>query len=163
VLQLANYIKGLQPGGLQRYSHVAVESLPSQSTAAGIRPGACDTLATGVPAELAVHNTGHDLTGMSALWNYLSARLALCMPGAILLAGWPALPYGQLGQGPVHPSLGTYTNPVPGLVSIELFDRMIDELFNLCDQSLPQLRIGGDLRPMLHATVRVIGWLGLGS
>ena len=78
--KLSNYIKGLQPAGrpgsLKRYSDVAggtVPSLPPQPTAAGVRPGAADTLACAVPAELGVHNTGHDLTGLSALWEYLQA------------------------------------------------------------------------------------------
>ena len=149
--KLADYIKGLQPvekGGLGRYGHVAVTNLPENPTAAGIRPGAADTLAMSVPAELAVHNTGHDLTCLSALWNYLNGRIALCMPGAIVLAGWQALPYGQLGKGPVHPKLTAITG-----VSMEIFEKMIDALFSLSDQSLAALRVGGALRMMLHATL----------
>jgi hypothetical protein len=76
--KINNYIKGLQPegrpGSLKKYSDIVggtVPSLPPQPTAAGVRPGAIDTLACSVPAELAVHNTGHDLTGLSALWDYM--------------------------------------------------------------------------------------------
>ena len=80
--KLSGYIKGMQKkGGLQRYKDVAVEDLPENPTAGGIRPGAADTLASHVPAELAVHNTGHDLTGLAALWEYLNARAALLVPG----------------------------------------------------------------------------------
>ena len=34
-------------------------------------------------AELVVHTTVHDLTGLSALWEYLNARISLsaCHPG----------------------------------------------------------------------------------
>jgi hypothetical protein len=98
--KLSGYIKALQPAGrsgsVARYAEVASPwivdgdevDLPPQSTAAGIRPGASDTLAMHVPAELAVHTTGHDLTNLSALWEYLGARVTLCMPGALVLAGW---------------------------------------------------------------------------
>ena len=82
--KISNFIKGLQRGkdGQVKYQDVAISSLPLDPSAAGIRHGAADALASSVPAELAVHNTGHDLTGLSALWEYLRARLALCMPGA---------------------------------------------------------------------------------
>ena len=57
-----------------------------------------------VPAEIAVHTTGHDLTGPGALWEYLNGRISLCIPGAICLGGWPPLAYGQMGKGPVRSS-----------------------------------------------------------
>tara|TARA_B100000795_G_scaffold14370_1_gene9793 strand:- start:435 stop:611 length:177 start_codon:yes stop_codon:yes gene_type:complete len=56
---------------------------------AGATEGACDTLACNLPAEIAVHSTGHDLTGLSALWEYLSARLALVIVLASI-APWRA-------------------------------------------------------------------------
>ena len=145
--KISNYLKGITRGGLQKYAHVAVTSLPPHPTAAGVRPGAADTLARAVPAELAVHNTGHDLTGLSALWEYLNARCSLLVPGALVLAGWPALPYGQMGQGPKSPNLSALTD----CVSMEDLEKFIDSLFYLCDQTLPSLRVGGDLRPLLHA------------
>ena len=148
--KLTGYIKAMQvgKGGKATYQHVAVSSLPEQPTAAGFRHGAADTLASSVPAELAVHNTGHDLTSLSALWEYLRARIALLVPGAIVLAGWKPLPYGQLGKGPVHPTLDALIG-----VPISELDTMIDALFNLTKYSLPKLCVGGELRPMLHATL----------
>ena len=145
--KLSNYIKGLQPGraGLAKYAQVAVPDLPSNPTAAGIRPGAADTLACAVPAELGVHNTGHDLTGLSALWEYLAARVALLIPGAVALAGFPPLPYGQMGAGPAPPELSA-------VIGVD-FEPMINQLFNLSDQSLPKLRQDGELRPLLRATL----------
>ena len=49
-------------------------------------------LATRTPCELAVHVAGHDLTSASALWNCVDVGRPLAVPGAIALAGWPALP-----------------------------------------------------------------------
>jgi len=146
--KISNYLKGITRGGLQKYANVAVTSLPPNPTAAGVRPGAADTLARAVPAELAVHNTGHDLTGLSALWEYLNARCSLLVPGALVLAGWPALPYGQMGQGPKSPNLSALTD----CVSMEDLEKFVTSLFYLCDQTLPSLRVGGELRPLLHAT-----------
>ena len=148
--KLSGYIKGIQPavrGGLVRYKDFAVPSLPSQPTAAGIRPGAADLLAMSVPAELGVHNTGHDLTGLSALWEYLNGRISLCIPGAIVLAGWDPLPYGQMGKGPASPKLDCLFV----IVSIEELDIMINLLY-FSDQTLPRLLVGGELRPLMHAT-----------
>lgn len=88
--KLSGYIKGMQPmgrpGALQRYSNVAVP-LPPAPSAASVRPGAADTLCMSMSAEIAVHTTGHDLTGLSALWEYLHGRISLCIPGAVCLSG----------------------------------------------------------------------------
>ena len=148
--KLTGYVKAMQKGekGRVAYSHVAVASLPEAPTAAGFRHGAADTLASSVPAELAVYNTGHDLTSMSALWEYLRARIALLVPGAIVLAGWKALPYGQLGKGPVHPTLAALIG-----VPLSELEKMVDAFFNLTHASMDKLRIGGALRPMLHAAL----------
>jgi hypothetical protein len=103
-----------------------------------------------VPATIAVHNTGHDLTSMSALWEYLSARAALLVPGATVLAGWKGLPYGQIGAGPALPKL----QPVIDMgVSTERLESMIDKLFSLHDASPPMLLRNGHLRPLMRATL----------
>ena len=101
--KLSSYIKGMQldglPGSLKKYSDAgcAVPSLPPEPTAAGLRPGAVDTLACSVPAELAIHNTGHDMTGMSAFFEYLNSRVSLTIPGLVALIGWHPFRYGQIG------------------------------------------------------------------
>ena len=128
--KLSNYIRALQPdgrpGSLKKYSAIGcdVPSLPLQSTAAGIRPGAAESLCMATPAEYAVHNTGHDLTDMSALFEYLNGRIGLAVPGAIALFGWDPLPYGQCGKGPRHPSLSAVI-----AVPFERFEMWIDALF----------------------------------
>lgn len=158
---LTEWIKALQPGklpgALQRYSHVAITrdqdgvELPPQPTAKGFRHGACDTICIGVPAELAVHNTGHDLTSShGALFEYLNSRDPLCVPGALLLFGWPGIPYGQIGDGSKFPSLQTL---VHGGVSMERLESLIDILFALHDASPPMLLIDGPLRPLMHAAL----------
>ena len=149
--KISGYIKAMQAGekGLKKYAPFAVlpgrTGLPENPTAAGIRPGAADTLASAIPAELAVHNTGHDLTGLSALWEYLNAKISLLVPGAITLAGWRPFPYGQILDGPTPPLLVSEAMSVMG-VSIDAFDNMIDVLFNLCDQTMSKLKVGGALR-----------------
>ena len=97
-----------------------------------------------------MHNTGHDLTSMSALWEYLSARAALLVPGATVLAGWKGLPYGQIGAGPALPTL----QPVIDMgVSTERLESVIDTLFSLHDASPPMLLRDGHLRPLMRATL----------
>ena len=138
------------PGHLAKYKDNSVAGLPPNPTAGGFRHGAADTLAISVPATIAVHNTGHDLTSMSALWEYLSARAALLVPGATVLAGWKGLPYGQIGAGPALPKL----QPVIDMgVSTERLESMIDKLFSLHDASPPMLLRSGHLRPMMRASM----------
>ena len=81
-------VKGMQPsdktGHIAMYKDFSISSLPEAPTAAGFRPGACDTLACAIPAEIMVHTTGHDLTGLSALFEYLGARVSLYPPNLTL-------------------------------------------------------------------------------
>ena len=157
---ITDYMKAMQapglPGSLQKYQDYAIThdkfgvELPPAPTAKGMRHGACETICIGVPAELAVHVTGHDLTSVGALFNYLNARVALCIPGALLLAGWPGLPYGQTGNGSKYPSLETL---VKGGVSMKRLEAMIDELFGFHDFSPPMLLSDGQLRPLMHVTL----------
>ena len=123
-------------------------------TALGFRHGASDTLASAVPAEIAVHVTGHDLENLSALWKYLNARVALLIPSVLVLSGWPKLPYGQLGDGPLHPSLDGI---VQSGVSLHRLDMIIEDLFCFHDGSPPMLLRDGQLRalPAPHVCVRV--------
>ena len=114
-------------------------------TALGFRHGASDTLASAVPAEIAVHVTGHDLENLSALWKYLNARVALLIPSVLVLSGWPKLPYGQLGDGPVHPSLDGI---VQSGVSLHRLDMIIEDLFCFHDGSPPMLLRDGLLRAL---------------
>jgi hypothetical protein len=157
---ITDYMKAMQapglPGSLQKFQDYAIThdkygvELPPAPTAKGMRHGACETICIGVPAELAIHVTGHDLTSVGALFNYLNARVALCIPGALLLAGWPGLPYGQTGNGSKYPSLETL---VKAGVSMKRLEVMIDELFGFHDFSPPMLLSDGQLRPLMHVTL----------
>ena len=106
---LGSYIKALQPaqadGGLVKYKDVAVPGLPVGVSAASIRPGVCNTLVSNMPVEIAIANTGHTLTSVSVNFEYVDSALAVCIPGALVLAGWPAPPWGQLSPGVVPASL----------------------------------------------------------
>ena len=54
---MSNIVKGMQPatkeGHLAKFAAFSITTLPNAPTAAGFRPGACDTLACSLPAELA--------------------------------------------------------------------------------------------------------------
>ena len=160
--KMTNFIKALQPAGKpgaqKGYEKVAVSTLPPKPTAAGFRPGSCSTLAMYLPAEIAVHTTGHDLTGLSALWEYLNTHIALCIPGAIVLSGWMEGRSGQIGgnipmKGAVPPSLLPITQVLPPgrSASMEQLENFADKLFSLQDGGPPMFRRGGSLRPMIHA------------
>jgi hypothetical protein len=136
---IGGYIKTLQP---------QIEGLSSEANAAGTRPGVCNTLASQMPAERVIDVTGHDLKNASALYEYIDARLATCVPGSRVLGGWPAPPWGQLGFSPVPASLEPLA--AVGISKTELNDA-IDDVFRLDSATPPMLHRNGDLRPAVHA------------
>ena len=156
--KVTNFIKGLQPtgraGALAKFAKFSVPSLPPKPSANGMRHGASETLATAVPAELAVHTTGHDLTGLSVPWEYLDTHIALTIPGAVALAEWPPFPYGQMGKGPTHPSLQPLIEVKK--VTLDFVEAFIDQLFSFHDASPPMLLVDGPCRPMMHATLATL-------
>ena len=152
--KMSGYVKALQPAGktgaLVRYNDFAVKSLPPDPTAAGIRPGCCDMLASVMPAEIMRHTTGHDMKGISAMFEYTSTSTALTIPGSLVLSGWDPCEFARLSRGPVAPSLEVLTKAGITLESLEVF---IDEIFGLHSGSPPMLKKDGSLRPLMHASL----------
>jgi hypothetical protein len=132
------------------YSNFIVDSLPKGVSASGQRVGGIDEMSTsGVSFELMLHNSGHDATRSSTLFHYIRAHTASCIPGARVLSGWPAPPYGQLGAGAKAASL----DPVLGLgINKENLDVFIDTLLWLRpDFVSPELVGRGRMRPFSMA------------
>ena len=146
--KLGAWMQALVPGGDTDYADVAVESLPEGTTAGGIRPGAINRLAARMPAEFVAHNTGHELKSASSMYEYMDADLALCIPGALVSAGWPQAPWGQLGRSPVPPALEALKECSVTVAALQI---AIDKTFNIDSASAPQLHVGGTLRPLIHA------------
>ena len=168
--KLGLYLKDLLPrprGGAASFSKVAVAALPDDVSAAGVRPGASNTLAKWMPGELIVHVTGHELKGTSALYEYIDASRALAIPGALVLAGWPALPWGQHSAGPSPPSLDALRDVQAPFQKVDMarLEAVIDALFNIDSRSPPMLGLlqthpargsEGALRPMLRAALAAL-------
>lgn len=154
--KLGTFIKAVMPlerGGSTLYNQVEVASVQALSenlTAAGIRPGVCNMLTTHMPGEIAVCTTGHDMCGRSSLYEYLDASVPRCIPGALVLAGWPALPWGQHGLGPTPASLEVIALESPE-ISATMLDEMINTLFRLDSASPPCFHVGGKLRPAVRS------------
>ena len=150
---LGNYIKALLPadrGGHDHYQdpRLILHELPLGVTAGGLRPGACNELLAAMPAELATHVSGHDLTKTSAFFEYIDATRAGCMPGSVVLGGWEPLPWGHMGKGPVPPSISVLEEAGVDMNALEM---CIDVLFRLDSATPPMLWRQGSLRPMVHA------------
>ena len=149
--KLGDWLKALRPsskGGAAGYAGkgYSVPLLPDNVNAGGIRPGVSNMLSKYMPGELVVHMTGHDLRGTSALYEYVDADRALALVGALVAAGWRALPWGQHGDGPSPPSLDVLRDVAE---DVDALEETIDRLFNL-DASPPMLLSDGVLRPMVH-------------
>ena len=135
-------------GGQKQFKDFAVRELPDDPTAQGFRRGCVNFLATVVPSDFASHFTGHDLTNLGALWEYMEATSSLVMPAAVCMVGFKGFQYGRIGVGPTPPSLDAIKR-VGGDVTRALV--MMDTLFCFHDDSPPQLLEAGKLRPIVVA------------
>ena len=165
-VKLGDWLKALRPlskGGAAGYAGkgYSVPSLPDNVNAGGIRPGVSNMLSKYMPGELVSHMTGHTFRGVSALYEYVDADRALALVGALVAAGWPALPWGQHGDGPSPPSLDALRDTAE---DVDLLEQpppdaadgersLIDLIFNLDDASPPMLLVDGALRPMVHIAI----------
>jgi len=135
---LGTYMKALLVrGGAKAYEAVAQSELPETINASFFRSGAANFMALSMPAEFVANVTGHPLNGRSALYEYLEVCRALLMPGAVVLAGWPALPWGQLGRG-ARPASFVALEQIG--VGMDVIVPFVERLFNLDSSSPMQLR-----------------------
>lgn len=127
--KLSEWLKALRPSSTDAtYGLYRVSNLPDDVTAGGMRVGAANTMALVLPVEKVAAMTGHDLTSLSALFEYLGITAIQCVAGARVLAGWPAPPWGEPGPCPVPASLDALAGVLPNLAVLE---PIMDRLFNL--------------------------------
>ena len=152
--RIGEYMKALLPHGVagsskkKEFERYVVESLPENVSAASIRTGAANKLHMHMPEEFACTTTGHHLQS-TAHQQYINATTANCMPGAVVLAGFPAFGWGQSGECAKPPSLAALDDEplVRGLT----FDKIIDELYRVSSFSPEVLQVGGRLRQAVRA------------
>ncbi|KAJ1448010.1 hypothetical protein M885DRAFT_623834, partial [Pelagophyceae sp. CCMP2097] len=145
---LGKFFKALQPrerGGAEKYAAVAVDQLPPNPSAGGIRPGVCNELFCRMPVELVVALTGHDLRSASALFEYFDSLVATLMIACVHLAGWPTVPWGQNTMSPVPADLDALV-----FVDHDALTKIMNSLFNLDDAIPPAFRVGGTLYPLVR-------------
>jgi len=104
---LGSFIKALvageESGG--KYKDFKVLILPPNAAAGNSRSGACTTMATVLCIEQVIAVSGHTMAFISALASYLRIELPFKIPGTLVLAGWPAPPWGQTCKGAQPASL----------------------------------------------------------
>ena len=151
--KLSSYLSAVSiEAGIKTYKDVAVQ-LPEGVCAGGIRPGGCNVLTSQMPAEIAVHTTGHELkNSSSSLWEYVDANLSVVVVGGIVTAAWPPLTWGHLGMPPKPPSL-----EVLGEVGItmEKLEEIADMHLRIDTASHPAFQRGGRLRKLIHTCLAV--------
>ena len=157
--RIGEYMKALVPHDIpgsskkKEFEDYVVKTMPAHVSAASIRTGAANKLHMNMPEEFACTTTGHHLQS-TAHQQYIDAMTANCMPGAVVLAGFPAFGWGQSGECAKPPSLAALANVplVRGSGGGEVtFDTIIDALYRLSDFSPEVLRVGGRLRPAVNA------------
>lgn len=145
---LGDYIKQVnEHNHLYRYKDkgVAAKGLPEGANAASIRPGACTTLFSQMPDNMAIAMTGHDMTGFSKYHEYVDTTVANCMVAAMVLAWWPSPGWGERSTGPRPASLVAI---IQRGVTLQCLDQMIDDLFQFHSASPPMLLRDGILREL---------------
>ncbi|ACO68259.1 hypothetical protein MICPUN_64999 [Micromonas commoda] len=146
--RVGDYIRDLRrQGGAKEYKEFAVDCLPSDINAAGIRAGCCNILHSNMPECFAITVTGHKLES-GAHQEYIDATTANAMPGAVVLGGFPALPWGQRGVCGKPADLDSLAH-VP--LTYDGFDTIIDELYGITNVTEAVLSKGGALRPVLKS------------
>ena len=109
--------------------------------------GVIEHLCAKMPEFFVALRTGHQLTSVSALYEYLGANLVVTMPAAVALAGWTPFPWGQIGKGPSRPTLQSLESL--GVRPTDL-EGIIDGTFNLHAGSPPMYLQEGALRPTIR-------------
>ena len=109
--------------------------------------GVIEHLCAKMPEFFVALRTGHQLTSVSALYEYLGANLVVTMPAAVALAGWTPFPWGQIGKGPSRPTLQSLESL--GVRPTDL-EGIIDVTFNLHAGSPPMYLQEGALRPTIR-------------
>ena len=140
--KLGQIIRAVLPGAAATFAKHMVSRItfPQNLCAGGIRPGCINTLCTMMPGFFVTCATGHEIKNASALYEYLDPSYALLQPAAIVLSGLNALPWGQLGKGPVAPSL----EPLASFDQVAL-ENMILAVFHLHENVAPELLPNGRL------------------
>jgi hypothetical protein len=141
--RIQTWLTDLLPRRSRTYNDVAIPELPDAVTGGSFRHGVVQVLGAQMPMEFVIHITGHDLRTLSALFNYLRPYIALQTAGGLVLAGWPAPPYGRLSNGPIPASLG----PILNLgVAMDRLKAMINCLFQF-DTTTPSISSAGTWSP----------------
>ena len=127
---LSLWLKMFAPGSTNKaYQTSIIPTLPPDITAGSLRVGSANLMALYMPAELVANMTGHELTGQSALYEYLNVGVSQHVPGACALSGNQTPPWGQLGPAPVPPLLDALLDS--GTLTAAECDLLADGLFNL--------------------------------
>ena len=151
--KIGDFVKALMPhdregaSQVKAYSEYTVDALPANASAAGIRAGAANKLFTSVPEPFAITTTGHSANS-DGYQKYLDAEIAHAMPGAIVLSGFPKLPFGEMGKCGKPPALDVLFDE---LCKADSFEDIIDSLYRIHEGSPPMLKRRGGLRPAVHA------------
>ena len=154
--KLGDYIRALMPHHVEgasknaQFKDYTVETLPPNANAAGIRAGCVNLLHVTMPEAFACTMTGHRLES-NAHQQYIDALTANCMPGAIVLSGFPKLDWGERDACGVPASLSAL-GKMPMVIDVT-FDTIIDELYVLGEECPcpSSLRKGERLRPAVEA------------
>ena len=92
--------------------------------------GLVELLCAVMPEFFVALRTGHELTSLSALYEYLGASVVLTLPAGLVLAGWTPMPWGQTGYGSTPATLECL---IKCGVGMEDLDRVINKLFHLSE------------------------------
>ena len=151
--KLGSQMKALLPhakGGAAGYESYAVDTLPDDISAAGVRHGVVDHTQTQVPIDIGTHGTGHSSRAQESTYrdSYASADRGACSTVQRVLAGFPPPQWGTTSAGPFAPRLDSLKEIG---VDLQELDLVIDELFDIHSASNRCFQKGGNLRPFVQA------------
>ena len=153
--KLGAQMKALLPqvkGGAVGYQEYAIDSLPADTCAAGVRHGVIDHLQTKAPIEINLHGTGQTSMAQESTFrtNYAGVDRAACGTVQRILAGFPPPQWGTTSDGPFSPRIESLSDIGVDVKELEDF---VDELYDIHSASNPDFQRGGRLRAFLHACI----------
>ena len=162
--RMSDIISAVLPGtATKAMEPYVVEGVPHDIRADSLRPGAASTLAARMPKELGLAVTGHATSPSSGESSHYAGyvesvtnSVAFRLPGAQVLGGWPAPPWGHMTRGPRPASLDVIILGGPDMrpISLGMLDTLADNYFLFVQGvTLPSFLVAGKLRKFIHAAL----------
>ena len=146
--KISQFLEILRPESTNK-QYGKVNSLPPDVSSGSLRHSSINTMAAlGVPLESMVSMTGHFLTNMSAIYEYLNVTVTSTTIGMLALTGWDVPSHVTFVKAPATPTLEALRESQ--VISEDHLNALIDRVYMLHYDFTSFCSIGGSHREMIE-------------